>query len=149
MATSMTDVRNKTQEAAGKAQDAAGKAVEAGKEAAGAVVEKAKEAAGDALRAGQNAAQAVGHAADTATSKVGEGLQSLGHTVRERGPDNGMLGSATQSVAGSLEQGGRYLQQEGLSGVTDDLTNLIKRNPIPALLVGIGLGFLLARVTRS
>jgi uncharacterized membrane-anchored protein YhcB (DUF1043 family) len=33
--------------------------------------------------------------------------------------------------------------------MTDDLTNLIRRNPIPALFVGIGIGFLLARVTRS
>jgi len=31
----------------------------------------------------------------------------------------------------------------------DDITNMIRRNPIPALLVGIGIGFLLARATRS
>jgi hypothetical protein len=30
-----------------------------------------------------------------------------------------------------------------------DLTNLIKRNPIPSLLIGVGLGFLLARITSS
>jgi hypothetical protein len=52
-------------------------------------------------------------------------------------------------VASTLEQGGRYIQEEGLSGMTDDLTNLIKKNPIPALLFGIGIGFLLARVTSS
>jgi hypothetical protein len=60
-----------------------------------------------------------------------------------------MFGTAAESVASSLEQGGRYLQQEGFSGVGDDLTNLIKRNPIQSMLVGIGIGFLLARVTRS
>ena len=33
--------------------------------------------------------------------------------------------------------------------MADDLTTLIKNNPIPALLVGVGIGFLLARITRS
>jgi hypothetical protein len=60
-----------------------------------------------------------------------------------------MLGSATDTVAKGLEQGGQYLQQEGLSGMMDDVTELVKRNPIPALLVAIGIGFILARATRS
>jgi len=60
-----------------------------------------------------------------------------------------VLSSATDTVASGLEQGGRYIQQEGLSGMADDLTTLIKNNPIPALLVGVGIGFLLARITRS
>jgi len=158
MANSTTESRNKAYDAAGKAQDATGRAVEAGREAAGTVADKAREAASsvsdkardvatEAARAGQHAAQAVGHAADAATGKVGEGMQSLGQTVRQHGPDQGMWGSAKESVASSLEQGGRYLEQEGLSGMADDVTNLIKRNPIPAMLVGIGIGFLLARVT--
>ena len=29
------------------------------------------------------------------------------------------------------------------------MTNMIRRNPIPAVLIGIGIGFLLARATRS
>jgi hypothetical protein len=29
------------------------------------------------------------------------------------------------------------------------MTNLIRRHPIPAVLIGIGLGYLLARMTRS
>jgi hypothetical protein len=29
----------------------------------------------------------------------------------------------------------------------EDLTNLIRRNPLPAVLVGIGIGYLLARAT--
>jgi len=33
--------------------------------------------------------------------------------------------------------------------MADDVTDLIRRNPIPALFVGIGLGFLLARLTTS
>jgi hypothetical protein len=33
--------------------------------------------------------------------------------------------------------------------MADDLSGVIRRNPIPALLIGIGIGFLLARSTRS
>jgi len=158
MANSSTDARNKAQDAAGKAQDAAGKALDAGQTAAGAVADRAREmsgavadrareVSGEALRAGQHAAHAVGNAAENATSRVGEGIQSLAQSVRQHTPDSGVLGSAADTVANTLEQGGRYIQSEGLSGMTDDLSTLIKRNPIPALLVGIGVGFLLARVT--
>jgi hypothetical protein len=69
--------------------------------------------------------------------------------VKNKAPSSGYLGSAAQSVASGLESGGRYLENQGLSGMGEDLTNLIRRNPIPALFVGIGLGFLLARLTRS
>jgi len=151
MANHTTESRNKAQEAAGKAQDAAGKALEAGQSAVAGVADKARELSGDAMRAGQHAAQqaahSVGNAAETATSRVGEGMQNLAQTVRQRGPDAGVLGSAADTVADTLEQGGRYIQSEGLSGMTDDLTTQIKRNPIPALLVGIGFGFVLARLT--
>jgi hypothetical protein len=33
--------------------------------------------------------------------------------------------------------------------MAEDLTDLIKRNPIPAVLIGVGIGFLLAQLTRS
>jgi hypothetical protein len=52
-------------------------------------------------------------------------------------------------VASALDSTGHYLEEQGLSGMAEDLTNLIRRNPIPALLIGVGLGYLLARMTRS
>jgi hypothetical protein len=69
-------------------------------------------------------------------------------TVREHAP-SGVMGTAASRVADTLESGGRYLREEGLRGMGEDLTELVRRNPIPALLIGIGVGFLLARVTRS
>ena len=49
----------------------------------------------------------------------------------------------------TLENTGKYLEEEGLSGIASDVTALIKRNPIPALFIGIGVGFLLARACTS
>jgi len=75
-------------------------------------------------------------------------MEYLGNTLREHAPREGMLHNASQTLADSLASGGRYLQQHGIQNVGQELTNLIRRNPIPALLVGCGIGFLLSRVIR-
>jgi hypothetical protein len=74
-------------------------------------------------------------------------MRSLGETIRDKGPHEGVMGSATSSLAGCLENTGQYLQHEGLAGIAEDVTNLIRKNPIPALLLGVGLGFIVARAT--
>jgi hypothetical protein len=112
-------------------------------------VEKAKDVASSVAHTAGNVATAVGEKADSATSSVGSGMKSLGETIRDKGPQSGFLGSATSTVAGALESSGRYLEEQGLSGIGEDLTNLIRRNPLSAILLGIGLGFLLARATSS
>jgi hypothetical protein len=58
-----------------------------------------------------------------------------------------VLGSAKSAAADALERTGRYVEQEGFSGMAGDVSELIRKNPIPALLLGIGFGFLLARFT--
>jgi len=60
-----------------------------------------------------------------------------------------VLGRATDTAADGIKDVGRYLEDKNLSGMMDDVTELVRRNPIPALLVGVGIGFLLARTLRS
>jgi hypothetical protein len=86
--------------------------------------------------------------AEQATRKVGEGMQSLGGAIHEHEPDQGVLRNAGEAVAGKLERGGRYLETRGATGVAEDVTNLIRRNPIPALLIGVGVGLLVARMLK-
>lgn len=95
----------------------------------------------------KSAASQVGQKIEDATQAVGGGMKNLAESVREKGPREGMLGQASSRVASGLESGAEYLQQHGLKGIADDLTNLVRNNPIPALFVGIGLGFLVARAT--
>ena len=102
----------------------------------------------DLMEKAKGAAAAAGQKADAAASTVGEGMTSLAHTIREKAPHTGMLGSASSQVASGLESGGRYLQREGFQGMMHDLTQLIRSNPIPALLIGAGIGFLLAQTRR-
>jgi len=119
------------------------------KELASTVSDKTKETAASISHKAEDFASNVGQKAENATSAVGESMKSMAGTIRENTPQSGLLGSASSSVAETLESGGRYLQEEGLKGIGEDLTNLIRRNPIPALLVGIGVGFMIARSLRS
>jgi len=105
-------------------------------------------AAAVAEKAGE-AATYLGNKAEGATAAVGSGMRSLAGTIRENLPHEGALGSASGAVASTLESGGRYLEHEGLKGIGNDVTNVIRRNPIPAVLIGIGIGFLIARAARS
>ena len=119
------------------------------KEVAGQATEKAKDLLHQAGDAVQSAASTVGQKAEDATSAVGRGIESVADKVRDSGPQQGMLGSATRGVADTLEGAGKYLEDKNLHGMVDDMTGLIKRNPIPAVLLGLGIGFLVGRALSS
>jgi hypothetical protein len=114
----------------------------------GSMMDQAKDTARDLGDKAKQVASNVSDKADSAVSSAGKGMENLAQTIRDRGPHEGMFGSAASTVAGTLESSGRYLEEQGLSGVAEDLTNLIRRNPIPAVLIGVGLGFMLARFTN-
>jgi hypothetical protein len=130
------DLGNVASDFANKAQDKAAEAAS-----------KAKEMGSNVTQKIGGAASFVGKKAEDAASAMGAGMKSLGGTIREHAPHSGVAGSASTTVADSLETGGRYLQEHGFGGMCADLTNVIRRNPIPALLIGVGTGFLLARAT--
>jgi len=129
-------------------QEQAGTVADKAKEAATSTMERAKDVASHAADKARDLGRSATDMADNATARVGSGIESMGDTLRDKAPHEGMMGTAASKVADTLERGGRYLQEEGLSGIAGDVTDLIKRNPIPALLVGIGIGFLLAQALR-
>jgi hypothetical protein len=145
--------KDQAQQHAEQARASAGQAVDKAREGFGQAADKAKDAASHAGEAVKDAAQAAGHTvaqkAEQATSAVGSGMQSLADTVRHHTPESGMLGSASRSVADTLDHTGKYIEDRNLSGMMEDVTGLIKRNPIPAVLLGLGVGFLLGRALRS
>jgi hypothetical protein len=111
--------------------------------------QKAQDLAHTAGQKVQDAAHAAGHKAEDATAALGSTMKSAADKVRENAPHEGMLGRGAEAVASTLERGGDYLRERNLSGMADDMTELIRRNPLPAVLLGIGFGFLLGRVLRS
>jgi len=161
MSTTMRkDEQNKAKDQAGQAmdkgRDAASHAGEAASHAAAAagqaaqglastVAHKAQDAASTVANKAQDAASTVGHKAEDATATVGHGMQTLAGKVRDNTPNEGMLGSASGAVADAIEGAGKYVEDKNLTGMMDDVTGLIKRNPVPALLLGLGIGFLIGR----
>lgn len=157
-----------------QAADKASDAVDQAKDQAGSVVQQATDKAKDLVqdlrskdpseiasdlkdKASDLASQAKDKAsdvtaqaadkADDAMSATGQGMQTLAQTVRENAP-TGKVGDIATSAATALEKGGTYLQQADPAAVRSDLEEIIRRNPVPSLLVGLGIGFLLARSLR-
>jgi ElaB/YqjD/DUF883 family membrane-anchored ribosome-binding protein len=149
----MSSGTEKARETAGsmteKAKDMASSATHSAGEMASNVAQKARDTASTVGQSASDMASNVGHRAEEATSSVGGSMRSLAGQLRENLPHEGMLGSASSAVADTLDRSGRYLQEEGLQGIASDVTHLIRRNPIPAVLIALGIGFLVARSMRS
>jgi ElaB/YqjD/DUF883 family membrane-anchored ribosome-binding protein len=118
------------------------------KDAASCTVQKTKDVASSVVQQVEDMASTIGHKAEGAVDSVGGGMKSLAGSIRDKAPENGVLGNAASGVAGTLESGGAYLQEQNLRGMAEDATSLIRRYPLQAILVGVGVGFLVARALR-
>ena len=56
-----------------------------------------------------------------------------------------MAGAAATAVADTVAGAGTYIQEKGVQALSGDLVGLIRRHPVPALLIGLGIGFVLGR----
>ncbi len=136
---------DKAKEAAGKAKEAVASVGELASNAASAVGAMASQAACDAGTMASQAASDVGKKADNLTASAGVGIQQWGDRLSKNAPHDGVLGSASQAFAKTIKDSGEYLEDAKLSGITEDIAQLVRRNPIPAVLIAIGLGWLVAR----
>jgi uncharacterized protein YjbJ (UPF0337 family) len=84
---------------------------------------------------------ASGHQGEATATTVEGYAASLSATASEVGARaQDIATSAATSVASTMSGAGTYLQD-----LPGELTEIIRRHPIPSMLVGIGVGFLLAR----
>lgn len=104
--------------------------------------------AGDAKQTAEGAAASASTIASQPISAVGERIGSLAGVIREKAPHEGAMGTAATTVAEKLDAAGSYLQAKNLDHMMGDLSDVLRRYPIPSLLVGLGIGYLLARSTR-
>lgn len=51
----------------------------------------------------------------------------------------------SETVSQVSDQVRGYIEDRGIRGLTDDVTDVIRRYPVPALLCGVLIGVLLAR----
>jgi ElaB/YqjD/DUF883 family membrane-anchored ribosome-binding protein len=154
----------KAKDAGGQAVEKVKEGVEKAKDAGWQAADKAKEALDKAREAGvlavketaasvgdmaTHAASAVGKKADDLTATAGADIKKLGDRIEEKGPHEGMLGHASKAVADTFRESGKYIEDAKLSGMTEDVAQLIRRNPIPAVLVGIGVGVMIGMTLRG
>jgi uncharacterized protein YjbJ (UPF0337 family) len=82
--------------------------------------------------------------ANEAAPAIGEKMESLASRIREKAPREGRIGTTATKVAGGLESASYYLHEKKFEHLGADLKGLVRRYPLQSLLVGLGLGFLLA-----
>jgi hypothetical protein len=63
--------------------------------------------------------------------------QNVASTVTED------AGAAARAVTDTVAGAGTYVQETGAQALPGDLVGLIRRHPVPALLIGLGIGFVL------
>jgi uncharacterized protein YjbJ (UPF0337 family) len=56
-----------------------------------------------------------------------------------------MVAAAATAVTNTVTGAGTYVQEKGVQALPGDLVGLIRRHPVPALLIGLGIGFVLGR----
>lgn len=109
--------------------------------------------AGEAMSSMTAKAQEFGAAATSKASEaataIGEQMDSLAGVIRDHTPQDGAVATAATAVAGGLESASSYLQEKAYENIATDLTAVIRRYPVQSLLVGVGLGYLLARGTKG
>jgi len=112
------------------------------------VRDKAQDVAGDVKDRAQQVSSQVADKADAATTTVGGKMTDVAQTLRDKAPMSGPVADAADTAADTLQRAGTYLQQQDLSDMRADLEGIIRRHPLESLLVGLGIGYLLARSTR-
>ena len=83
--------------------------------------------------------ETVNTAAHDVAAHLTETAGAVGATVQET------AATAARAVADTVKGAGGYLQAKGVDQITGDVTGLIRRYPIPAVLIGLGIGLLVGR----
>ena len=85
----------------------------------------------------------------TAVAAVAGGVESAQDAIATGWESaQGAISTAATAVAGGVESANSYLQERKFAEMATDLTALIRQYPVQSLLVGMGLGYLLARLTK-
>jgi ElaB/YqjD/DUF883 family membrane-anchored ribosome-binding protein len=110
--------------------------------------DKAEDVVSDVKDKATQVGSQVADKADAATTTVGEKMTDVAQTIRQKAPVSGPVADAADTAADTLQRAGTYLQEQDLADMRADLEGIIRRHPIESLLIGLGVGYLLARSTR-
>jgi ElaB/YqjD/DUF883 family membrane-anchored ribosome-binding protein len=126
-----------------KAREGAANLTDKAREGAANLTDKAREGVANLSDKAREGAANLTDKADDAISNVGQKMTSLAGQLRENAPREGMIGNAASAVADNLQAGGRFLQEHRIEDVGEEATQMIRRHPVPSVLVAFGIGCLL------
>jgi ElaB/YqjD/DUF883 family membrane-anchored ribosome-binding protein len=113
------------------------------------VADRTREVASNVKNRASEIGSRVAERTDAAMSAAGQRIENLGHSLRDRATEEGRMGRVLGRTAQALEHGGQYLQESTPTDVRMDLEDVMRRRPLTTLLVGAGIGFLIARALRG
>jgi hypothetical protein len=136
-------------QAAEKAKEAGASLSEMTRLAAAAVGAIASHAASDVSVLAGETVRVFGKKADELAYNAGIGIQGLGDLLSKNSPEAGILRNASDAVAGVVKEGGKYLKDAKLTGLTEDVSHVIRRNPIQSVLIAAGVGWFIGRKLKG
>lgn len=89
------------------------------------------------------AAQEVDRRFTQYSSETGATIAGITAKAQELGAN------ASAKMRDAVDSAKSYLQDKNYSELGEDLTDVVRRYPVPSLLIGIGIGYLLARSMRD
>jgi ElaB/YqjD/DUF883 family membrane-anchored ribosome-binding protein len=109
------------------------------RQGAGEIVEDVKDKASQfGARVSERASEAV----SSISARVGEAANAL----REGAP--AAVAPYADRAADTVKRAASYLAEGDFKAYADDLSELVRRHPMPAMLTGVAVGILLARGSR-
>jgi uncharacterized protein YjbJ (UPF0337 family) len=94
----------------------------------------------------QMEASGVSRMGETVRATAQDVASRLAETAREvTAKAQETASTAASTVTDTVKGTGAYLQGKDVGQITGDLTALVQRYPIPSLLIGLGIGYLLGR----
>ena len=86
--------------------------------------------------------------ANEAATVVGDKIGSMANVIRENAPHDGAVASVATAVVDGLDSASSYLKEKKFGYLAKDVAVLVRTYPVQFLLIGVGLGYLLARRSR-
>lgn len=118
---------------------------------AGQVTQQVADTAKDTV---SKATETAKQQADTQLSKVGDGLERFAETLHQtsgnlRQQDQGMVAGYVDKAASQVERASDYLRVSTFNDIIDDVQSYARREPVVAISVAVGIGFLAARLLKA
>jgi ElaB/YqjD/DUF883 family membrane-anchored ribosome-binding protein len=96
----------------------------------------------------QEVARQAQEKADQGINQAAGGLETAAEKLREKTPDEGVVGQASEKVASGVESAAGYLRDRDSKQIVEDIENYAREHPAQAVGAALVAGFLIGRILR-